>query len=1160
MGEYQFRKPALPWQAGIPGFASVYFSLGLLARGYRSSRSSPSKQREEREKERERGENPPASGSSSSENSTNFIQLISISSFLMAEAAAVSALLRVVIGKLATGAWKELAPLKKVRRNIRKLQSALSTIQDVLEDAEERSPREKALHNWLRKLKDAAYDADDVVDKFHIVALRRRRRHGKVSRLFSLPLPLAFRFRMTRKIKKITKRLDEIAAERIKFHLREGPVSDRRVEIGHRHTSSAVDESEVIGRDGDREKLVHLLVDTGSDKDVVIVSVVGMGGLGKTTLVKLVYNDERISSDFELRIWICVSEDFDIRRLTRAMIECVTQEDCRLCELEPMQLRLRSLLRARKFLLVLDDVWNENAEKWDDFKCLLRGSAAGSKVIVTTRNERIAVMMGSIAPFQLKVLADDDCWTLFKHKAFGMERVKETSSLEAIGKEIVQKCGGVPLAVKALGSLMSTKRDEAEWLAIRDSEIWRLSQERTEIIPALRLSYDHLPSRLKQCFAYCSLFPKDYEIRKHVLIEMWVAEGFISPTDEGMLEEDAGNEYFNVLLWSSFFQEVTEYLYGSVITCKMHDLVHDLAQSIAGEECLTMEVGSQKNIPERCHYSSLICNEMSLTISKFSSEAKKLRSFLVLQPGDYFSHSRSPAEVPKNMLSTLTHLRVLDLSGCRIIKLPNAIGKLEHLRFLDLSRTEVETLPNSITHLHNLQTLNLRGCRELHQLPKGIKNLSNLRHLDISGCKLLERMPSGMGQLRNLQTLTMFTVGEDCGSTFAELQGLNLIRGYLEVNNLQHLKNPEEAVEAELKAKRGLRMLQLNWKREADSVPGENVENVLEGLKPHSNLEQLEIKEYGGINFPVWMTAIEPLSSYTSLVRINLSNFERCTRLPPLAQLPSLKFLILVSFSALRTISTEFYGDTGTFPSLESLQFRHMPNLEELLLAIPGRETFPRLTYFRAVGCPNLTAQPSIPSSIRSLEIQKCKMELLLAGDRINLGSSSFSHLRKLVIYNCRAPSPSWWNRLQYFTALEDLRIDGCEDLTCLPEGIVQHFSSLRIMTIGNHPNLSSLGEGGPQQCLLTSLRHLKIYRCARLSALPEWLGGLTSLRRLEIINCRNLASLPDGMRLLTTLQDLSIRHCPLLERRCEREIGEDWDKIAHIPRIDIRLTSASTM
>lgn len=1072
----------------------------------------------------------------------------------MAEAAAVSGLVRAVIGKLAAGALKELAPLKRVRRDIKKLQSALSAIQDVIEDAEERSPRDKSLRNWLLKLKDAAYDADDVVDKFNTVAFRRRRRHGKVRKLFS-PF-LAFRFRMAKKIKKITRRLDEIAAERSKFHLTEVSVSDSQVETGHRLTSSAVDVSEVFGRDGDTEKLVDLLVNTGSDKEVVVVPVVGMGGLGKTTLVKLVYDDERIKGDFDLRIWICVSEDFEVRRLARGMIECATQEDCRLSELEPMQLRLRSLLRGRKFLLILDDVWSENVRKWDDFKCLLRGGARGSKVIVTTRNESIAVMMGSIAPFQLKGLADDDCWTLFKHKAFGMERVKETPTLEAIGKEIVKKCGGVPLAVKALGSLMSTKRDEVEWIAIRDCEIWRLSEERTEIIPVLRLSYDHLPSRLKQCFAYCSLFPKDYEIRKHVLIEMWVAEGFISSTDEGMLEEDLGNEYFNMLLWGSFFQEVAEYLDGRLITCKMHDLVHDLARSIAGEECLTMEVGSQKNIPERCHYSSLICNEMSLTISKLSSEAKRLRSFLVLQPGDYFSHSRSPAEVPEKMLYTLTHLWVLDLSGCRIIKLPNAIGKLEHLRFLDLSRTEVVSLPNSITRLYNLQTLNLRDCRELHQLPKGIKNLSNLRHLDIYLCKLLARMPSGMGQLRNLQTLTMFTVGEDCGSTFAELQGLNLIRGYLEVNNLQNLKNPAEAVEAELKAKRGLRMLQLNWKREADTGPSENVENVLEGLKPPTNLEQLEIKEYGGINFPEWMTAIVPLSSYTSLVQIKLYYFKRCTHLSPLAQLPSLKFLLLISFPALRKIGTEFYGDTGTFPSLESLQFMHMPNLGEFLLALLGRETFPHLTYFRAIGCPNLTAQPSIPSSIMSLEIQKCKMELLLAGDVIRLGS----HLKKLVIYNCRALSPSSWNRLQYLTALEDLRIDGCEDLTFLPEGIVQHFSSLRIMTIGNHPNLSSLGEEGPQQCLFTSLHRLKIYRCAILSALPAWLGGLASLRHLEIINCHNLTSLPDGIRLLTTLQNLSIRSCPVLERRCERGRGEDWDKIAHIPCIDIGLTSASTV
>ncbi|KAJ6819217.1 putative disease resistance protein RGA1 [Iris pallida] len=544
----------------------------------------------------------------------------------MAGTAAAASLLQVVFENLASTLLGELRLLSDVREDLESLKSTLLTVQDVLEDAETRSIRDKPLQSWLRKLKDAAFDADDVLDDFRTEAAPRRRRNARRS-FFSAPNPFSFRVKAAHKIREIRERLDSIAAERTKFHLREScSFKDQR------QTSSFVNELEVYGRDEDKERVVNFLIGTDDDRELSILPVVGLGGLGKTTLAQLAYNDERVKDHFELRIWVCVSEDFDVRRIAKAILECINWNECDLSDaeglqfvsgVEPMQHLLRKKLGGRRFLLVLDDVWNEKEEKWEGLKELLGGGVQGSKVIVTTRSERVASIMGTTASHHPKGLSEECCWNLFKQRAFGRGRGEETARLVAIGKEIVKKCGGLPLAAKALGSMMGFRRGEGEWAAIRDSKIWELPEDEIGIIPALRLSYDHLPSHLKRCFAYCSLFPKDSEIDREKLIQLWVAEGFVLPSNGTIHAEDIGNEYFNNLLWRSFFQDVRRNDYVNKVTCKMHDLMHDLAESVAGDECLTIENGEETIIPYGCRYLSLICDAKSSEIFKRSYRENK---------------------------------------------------------------------------------------------------------------------------------------------------------------------------------------------------------------------------------------------------------------------------------------------------------------------------------------------------------------------------------------------------------------------------------------------------------------------------------------------------------------------------------------------------------
>ncbi|PON63317.1 NB-ARC domain containing protein, partial [Parasponia andersonii] len=276
--------------------------------------------------------------------------------------------------------------------------------------------------------------------------------------------------------------------------------------------------------------------------------------MGKTTLAQLVFNDERVDKHFQLKMWVCVSEDFDVLRLIKAIIESGTGRSCEALEMDPLQKCLRDMVKGKRFLLVLDDVWNEDQEQWDKLKYVLACGSYGASIVVTTRLKRVASFMGTVPMHQLSCLSEDDCWSLFKQRAFG-NQTEERPNLVMIGKEIVKKCKGVPLAAKPLGGLMCFKNEENEWLSVMHSALWNLPEDNGSILPALRLSYLHLPVEQRRCFAYCAIFPKDYAIEKEKLIHLWVANGLIS-SKRGLEIEDIGGEIFNELCWRSFFQDV----------------------------------------------------------------------------------------------------------------------------------------------------------------------------------------------------------------------------------------------------------------------------------------------------------------------------------------------------------------------------------------------------------------------------------------------------------------------------------------------------------------------------------------------------------------------------------------------------------------------------
>ncbi|VVA40011.1 PREDICTED: disease resistance [Prunus dulcis] len=639
----------------------------------------------------------------------------------------------------------------------------MSTIKDVLLDAEQKQAHNQQIRSWLRQLKHVFLDAEDLLDEFECESLRREvvetfhGTTGKVRRFFSRSNPIAFRLRVGHEIKEIRERLDELKSNKAIFdsltsidHHGGGGDHHERVNVTH----SFVRASKVIGRESEKKQIINLLIEQGDDNqsgngNVSVIPIVGIGGLGKTTLAKLVYDDERVVGHFEKRMWVSVSVDFEITRLIKMILSSASDTEMSdKLSLDQLQGRLRRALKDKKFLLVLDDVWNEDRIKWSELRDLLiEGTKSGSKILVTTRNTSVAEMMGTIPTnINLQSLSFEDCLSLFVECAFKEGRDKNYPNLFEMGKDIVRKCGGVPLAVKTLGSQLHSKTDEREWKLVRDSEIWELKQEDAgHILPALKLSYTQLPPHLRQCLAYCSHLLKDrIEFNSVTLIRYWMAHGILDQSRvHGNMElEDIGELYFKDLWARSFFQNVIDchafYIFD------MHHLIHDLVQSIAQGECFTVKSANTKDISENVRHLTFL--EAGQNISTTLQKLNKVRTIEAVE-----------IEIDESFLCTcfsrFKYLRVVELPICSLQVLPSSIGSLKHLRYLNLCCNEaIMKLPNAICRLQSLQTLNLSGCENLQELPRDISKLISLTSLVLT-TKQTSFTKNGVGCLKSLRFL-----------------------------------------------------------------------------------------------------------------------------------------------------------------------------------------------------------------------------------------------------------------------------------------------------------------------------------------------------------------------------------------------------------------------
>jgi Leucine-rich repeat (LRR) protein len=1012
----------------------------------------------------------------------------------------ISPIVQVFFERMASGDFVDLFRGRKLDDGLlTKLKIKLLSVNAVLKDAEDKQFTKPDVKVWVDAVYDVVYDAEQVLDEISTKAQQRKwdAEFGNFgSKVRNSISTSRFVKEVEKQIEKLLKILDFLVNEKENLGLREGVGGNPSERLP---TTSLVDESRIFGRDDDKKAIINLLLSDGaSDDETGVIAIVGMGGIGKTTLAQLVYNDDRLKGHFEHKAWVCVSDPFNVFVVMRTIIEAVTRSPCDIKDnLDQLQNDLKERLTGKKFLVVLDDVWEKNDAKWVVLRNALKFGAQGSKVIITTRNHEVArIMDGKVHP--ITDLSKEDCWSLFAKYAFPNGNFNAYPQLKEIGSQIVEKCRGLPLAITAIGGLLRSNLCVNEWDKILRSELWDSPIKHTDILPALILSYKYLPPPLRRCFAYCSIFPKDYAFKKDQLVSLWMAEGFL-PQPQNITMEEVGDEYFLALVSRSLFRQSKsdgrdEYVRRDIVIDEhdkyvMHDLVSDLAKFISKEFTLCHKDDYSREILNKTrHFSS----SQNFDIKKLETfhESMRLRTFIQLNYLNDFSIFSFRSGI-KFLSPMIRCLRVLILSW-DISELPDSIGKFKHLRYLRLLSLGIRRLPDSICKLCNLQILDVSHCRHLAALPRDMHKLINLRHLDITETWIIE-MPINLGKLKCLQTLSTFFVGKHSGYGIEELGKLTNLRGSLSILKLQNVESPADAEGVNLRDMKFLEKLVLEW--EVDTNASASHKIVLNSLQPYTNLESLTIKSYGGISFPDWVGD----ASFSNIASLRLENCKFCCNLPPLGQLPSLQYLLIVRLAGVVTIDCQFYGSGSPsmkpFGALKYLRFSDMlewkewspfeaknegqafPNLRDLYISNCPKLTsglpahLPYLAELSIDNCPQLVASIPRASSLCKLKFSNCNMVLL---------NESPTGIQELSIEICwKLELPMHLN----YSSLDILTLDGCGFLKSFPL-----FPKLRLVEISNCEDLESLtiGEQHEQDLLLLQI---KIYRCPNFAYFPQ--GGL---------------------------------------------------------------------
>ncbi|KAF7105342.1 hypothetical protein CFC21_106164 [Triticum aestivum] len=976
----------------------------------------------------------------------------------------------------------------------------------LLVEAANKSPHRPMLNNWIQQLKDAFCKAEDLLDEHEYNILKREAESGKDSLIEHASSSNAIMkhvhtvssrlSNLCPKNKQLLDQLKELKAILAKARgLRELlclPAGNSVEAFPAPASAIPVDTSfaplKVIGRDKDRNDIIDLLtkpIDVECDTSRYSgVAIVGLGGMGKSTLARHVCNDKRVKEHFEVRMWVCISRKLDVCGHTRLIIESAKGGQCPpIDNLDTLQCILRDILESKKrFLLVLDDVWFEestNEVEWEKLLSPLVCQQTGSKILVTSRSNDHA----------------------FSGAAIGDQRVRD--QLETIAEKLAKRLGRSPLAAKTVGSRLSRKKDKAAWEdALRTDSLSDPSR-------ALLWSYEKLDPSLQRCFLYCSLYPKGHSYFIDDLVRMWVAEGLIESCNVNKRIEDIGRDCFDEMLSVSFLQPLYTSTGGiSPYYCVMHDLVHDLAELLSENVCFRLEDDKVAKIPHTVRHLS-ICVRTLKQHQHSICGLHNLRSFVCIKP-----LTDDARDIFQQVLQNLKKLRVLYLSFYNSSKVPESVGELKHLRYLDLRGTSISELPGSLCALYHMQLL--KFSRNVKKIPEKLFRLNKLRYLEDCG-----QIPY-IGKLTSLQCLNQFCVQKQMGHEVQQLKDMNHLGGSLSIQNLENVPGKDQALEAKLHQKNHLESLHLEWSYRADMSSHDSLHlEILEGLMPPPQIRGLTIKGYRYAKYPGWLLRDSYFQNLESLSLVNCSAIEILPSNPTL--LGNCSSLCLKNIPNLKTLPS--------LPnSLEELAIEKCM----LIMFISDDELEQHGQRDNTIMTYNLKSQFS---SMWEVDMGSNIRKVLL---------SEHSSL-KWLITSMDVDSPHL-QTIESTLKREGDGVLEQEDIIkawiCCHEERIRLICTRNISLPLVLPSVLSrldlcsciITDGALAVFLdgLTSLRRLSLKEIMTLTTLPseDVLQQLTKLQNLCIDSCWCLGSL-GGLRAATGLSEISLWSCPSLDFTC---------------------------